>query len=161
MKRKPISGLKKGETMKRFLIIATVIFLFGCIHSGVFLNPNEENIREYSATAITLSDFSMKIVAHYQSQNLSVSNNFDADQFFALLEKIYPDQSRVQSIKDNYKVYVRPVNGGYSVMLCSPKADRKIMEDLSCHLNRVEIRSWENNQDTRCVFEVNWKPFCE
>lgn len=75
--------------MKRFLIIATVIFLFGCIHNGLFSNPNEENIRESSDTAITLSDFSMKIVAHYQSQNLSVPNNFDVDQFFALLRPLH------------------------------------------------------------------------
>ncbi|MGZ3940126.1 MAG: hypothetical protein ACXVBK_15250, partial [Flavisolibacter sp.] len=68
-------------------------------------------------------------------------------QFFDVLEKIYPDQSRVKHIQESYKVSVRLLDRGfYSVMICDPKTDLKIMEDLSCHLNRVEIRSWETIQ---------------
>ena len=147
--------------MQRFAIVLLVCVLVGCAHNGSSLKSTEEQAREYSATAVSLSDFSMKIVAHYQSQNLSVPNNFDMDQFFTLLENIYPDQSRVSFVQRNYKVSVRPLDGGYSVMLCDPRADRKIMEDLSCHLNRVEIRSWESGVESPCVFESNWKPYCQ
>jgi hypothetical protein len=147
--------------MQRLVILLLVSVLVGCAHSGSSLRSTEEQAREYSATAVSLSDFSMKIVAQYQSQNLSVPNDFDARQFFALLEKIYPDQSRVQSVRDSYRVSVRRVDEGYSAMLCDLQADRKIMEDLSCHVNRVEIRSWEGNADSPCVFENNWKPYCQ
>jgi hypothetical protein len=122
---------------------------------------SEEMTREYSSTAITLSDFSMKVIPYYQLQNLSVPEDFNTQQFFALLEKIYPDQSRVSFIQNNYRVSVRSLDGGYSVMLCDPKTDQKIMEDLSCHLDRVEIRSWEDNINSQCVFEDNWKSYCE
>jgi hypothetical protein len=108
-----------------------------------------------------LSDFSMKIVGYYQSQNLTIPKDFDTKQFFSLLEKIYQDQSSVKHIQNNYRVFVRPIDGGYSVMLCDPKTDRKIMEDLSCHVNRVEIRSWESNVPAPCVCEGNWKQYCE
>jgi hypothetical protein len=67
----------------------------------------------------------------------------------------------VSFVQNNYKVSVRPLNGGYSAMLCDPQTDRKVMEDLSCHLDRVEIRSWENDTPVPCVFESKWKPYCE
>jgi hypothetical protein len=145
--------------MRRFAVIMLVFIFFGCIHNGSFSVSNEEKEKEYSATAITLSDFSMKIMAHYHL--LSVPNDFDTKQFFALLETIYPDQTRVSFVKSNYKVFVRPLDGGYSVMLCDPKTDWKIMEDLSCHLDRVEIMPWKSNVHTPCIFESNWNPYCE
>ncbi|MGO9415096.1 MAG: hypothetical protein ACLP51_08155 [Syntrophobacteraceae bacterium] len=122
---------------------------------------SEEKAREYASTAVTLSDFSMKIVAYYESRNLSVPGNFDTQQFFVLLEKIYPDQSRVKAIQNNFKVSVRSLDKGYSVMLCDLKTNQKIMEDLSCHLDRVEIRSWESPIVSPCVFENNWKSYCQ
>jgi len=147
--------------MKQFVTILVAIILFGCSHHCRYPLSSDEDARECAATAVTLSDFSMKIVGYYQSQNLTMPEDFDKKQFFALLEKIYPDQTRVTSIRDNYLVSVRSLNGGYSVMLCDPTSNQKIMEDLSCHLNRVEIRSWENPSPSQCFFENNWKPFCE
>jgi hypothetical protein len=148
--------------MRRFAGIITVIVLIGCIHRGALSTSNEEKAREYSATSITLSDFSMKIVGYYEAQKLSVPKNFDAKQFFDVLEKVYPDQSRIKHIRESYKVSVRPLDEGfYSVMLCDPKTDVKIMEDISCHLNRVEIKPWETDVSGACVFESNWKPYCD
>jgi hypothetical protein len=147
--------------MQRFAILLLVSLLMGCAHNGASLKSAEEQTREYSATAVSLSDFSMKIVAYYQSQNTSVPNDFNAQQFLMLLEKIYPDQSRVNFVRDNYRISARPLDGGYSVMLCDPNADRKLMEDLSCHLDRVEIKSWEKDTPIPCVFESTWKPYCE
>ncbi|MGD0236163.1 MAG: hypothetical protein ABSC55_16710 [Syntrophorhabdales bacterium] len=140
------------------LLVATIL---GCAHTGAVSVPGEEKAKEYSTTAVSLSDFSMKIIAYYQSQNLPIPNDFDATQFFALLEKIYPDQPRVQAVRNSYRVSVHPIDGGYSVMLCDPQTDRKIMEDLSCHLDRVEIRSWESGEPVPCAFDASWKPRCE
>lgn len=148
--------------MRWLTAILMVLVLFGCMHNAVLATSgSDEKAQEYSATAVTLSDFSMQITAYYEAQNLSIPKDFDAKQFFEALTK-YPDQSRVKHIKNNYKVLVRPLDGKfYSVMLCDPRTDQKIMEDLSCHLNRVEIRSWENGVGAPCNFENNWKPFCE
>jgi hypothetical protein len=147
--------------MKRFAVIIVIVTLFGCAHNGAAPTPSEGDVKEYSATAISLSDFSMKTVAYYQSRNLPIPVDFDARQFFALLKEIYPDQSRVSFVQSNYKVSVRPLDGGYSAMLCDPQTNRKIMEDLSCHLDRVEIRSWQSGVESPCVFESNWKPYCQ
>ena len=147
--------------MRRFALLLLAIGLMSCGHTGAFSKATGEDHREYAAAAVTLSDFSMKIVAYYQLKNAPIPNDFDKDRFFALLLDIYPDQDRVRSIKNNYRVSVRPLGRGYSVMLCDPGTNRKIMEDFSCHVNRVELRSWESDAATACVFEDNWKPYCE
>jgi len=147
--------------MGRLVALLLVCLLVGCATSGPSQKSAEEQVREYSATAVSLSDFSMKIMAHFQSQGLSVPSDFDAAQFFALLEKIYPDQTEVEHIRSSYRVSARSLDGGYSVMLCDQSTGRKIMEDLSCRLDRVEIRSWENSAPGPCAFEDNWKPLCK
>ena len=148
--------------MRRLALTLSIIVLLGCVSNRALSASDEAKVREYSATAVTLSDFSMKIVGYYEAQKLSIPKDFDTRQFFDVLEKIYPDQSRVKHIQESYKVSVRLLDGGfYSVMLCDSRIDVKIMEDLSCHLNRVEIRSWENNAGAQCVFESDWKTYCE
>lgn len=156
-------GLKKEDSfgMKRFVIVFLVVAFLGCTSDGVFSRSDEDQDERYSATAITLSDFSIKITAYYQKQGLSVPGDFNETQFFALLESIYPDQSRVQAVRDEYRISVRPLNGGYSVILCDMEADRKIMEDFTCHLNRVELLSWKSGPAIPCVFEGNWEPLCK
>ncbi len=143
--------------MRRLMLLLSVSFLFGCAHGVI---SSEDQTREYAATTVSLSDFSMKIMSYYQSENRPVPGDFDANRFFALLERIYPHQSRVSSVKDNYSVSARALDGGYSVMLCDQKTGRKIMEDLSCHLDRVEVRSWENNVNAPCAFETQWAQYC-
>ncbi|MDR3630699.1 MAG: hypothetical protein P4L42_10215 [Desulfocapsaceae bacterium] len=147
--------------MKQCAVVLVLFVLCGCSLSGPALQSDAEKSQEYSSTAITLSDFSMKIVAHYQMQNNPVPADFDTRQFFALLEKIYPDQAKVAAIRENYRVSVRSLDSGYSVMLCDVQTNQKIMEDLSCHVNRVEIRSWENAASGQCAFEDNWRPYCK
>ena len=148
--------------MKQSVAVLLALVLLGCTHnSGSSTTPGKEKVQEYSSTAITLSDCSMKIMGYYQSQHLSVPEDFDARQFFDLLQKIYPDQPGVAFIQKNYKVSVRWINGGYSVMLCDPKTNQKIMEDFSCHVNRVEIQSWQSPTPGECVFEKDWKAKCD
>ena len=142
------------------IILAALVFV-ACSTSAVVSKPTEEEARAYSAAAVTLSDFSMEIVAHYQSTRTSVPEDFDAGKFFAVLEDIYRDKARIRSIKDNYHVSVRPLDGGYSVMLCDPRTERKIMEDFSCTLTKVDVMSWESDVPVPCVFENDWKKYCE
>jgi hypothetical protein len=147
--------------VKHFVVIFIMCLLLGCSHNSALTRYDEDRDREYSATAITLSDFSMKIISNYQVQNIPVPTNFETQQFFDLLKKIYPDQSKVSSIQSNYSVSVHSLDGGYSVMLCDLKTNHKIMEDLSCHLDRVEILSWKSSIAGPCEFENNWKQYCE
>lgn len=145
----------------RHAILALALFIFILSSACNTLVVSREDLdKQYSATAVTLSDFSYKVVGYYEEQKLSISPDFDAKQFFEVLEKKYPDQVRVKNVRENYKVSVRSVDGGYSAMLCDPSTNAKIMEDLSCHLNRVEIRTWQSGLSTPCDFESDWKTYC-
>jgi hypothetical protein len=140
------------------LLLVVVIFSGAC----TTMKPSKEDMdKQYSATATVLSDFSYKIAGYYQDKKLDMPKDFDASQFFDVLEKKYPDKTSVQYVREMYKVVARSVEGGYSVMLCDRKTDTKIMEDLSCHLPRVEIRSWQTDLQATCTFESNWKRYCE
>jgi len=55
--------------MRRFTAILIVIVLLGCVSNRALSASDEAKMREYSATAVTLSDFSMKIVGYYEAQS--------------------------------------------------------------------------------------------
>jgi hypothetical protein len=147
--------------MRRFAVILLAVGLVGCSQVCTIQKPAEAQMRQYDAAAITLSDFSAKIMAHYQSKGTPVPDDFDGRAFLTLLEQIYPDQSRVKSIQDAYRVSARPLDGGYSIMLCDPTGERKIMEDFSCHTRGVEVRSWESSSAVPCAYEEDWRRYCE
>ena len=147
--------------MRQFFLVVLIAAILGCSCSSI-PKPDDQRERQYSAAAISLPDFAMKITAYYEAQKLPIPKDFDARQFFDVLESAYPDRVRVKQIKDNFKVSVRSLDGGYySVMLCDPETDAKVMEDISCHLNRVEVQSWQNQTRSPCVFESNWRQYCE
>jgi len=45
--------------------------------------------------------------------------------YIELLEKMYPDQNKVQMVKNNFHIEARAINDNFSVMLCDPSAGRK------------------------------------
>lgn len=122
---------------------------------------NDDKARYYGRVEMLMIDFSKKIKAHYRSQGLKIPHDFDKKQFFAVLEEVYPDQDKVRFIKENFKIKARAVNGNYAVILCDPKTQKKILEDLSCHLGRVEIRYWDKEPQPPCGFEKNWEAYCK
>ena len=121
----------------------------------------EEDERYYSKVENILVDFSKKIKGYYGGRSLPIPQDFNEEKFLELLEEVYPDQSKVQLIKDDFKIKVRWINGNYAVMLCDPRTRKKILEDLSCHLNRVEIRHWDKPKPCPCTFEENWEEYCK
>ena len=146
--------------MRKLFVVLTVFLIFaGC--SYIYVKDEEDRARKYSNIEITLSDFSKKIIAYYERQSQSFPEYFDEKDFIELLEKVYPDQSKVESIKRDFKIKARSIDNNYSVVLCNPDTDGKLMEDLSCTLNRVDIRLWEKDIAMPCQFEENWEGYCK
>ncbi len=144
--------------MRQLFILLLAFVLFSCSHNYSPSMSDGQKAHVYDSAAVTLSDFSMKIMGYL---NFSVPKDFTAKQFFGILAKVYPDKSRVKYIQDNYQVFVRNLNSeNFSVMLCDPKTGQKILEDLSCHLDRVEIQSWKETT-SQCAFTNDWKSHCE
>ncbi len=146
--------------MRKFAMLVMLFVIAGCAHVAPS-GTEEDRTRELSRVEVTLSDFSKTIIAYYGRQGSKVSDGFDEKQFFAVLETDYPDQSKVAEIRTGFTVKARPIDGGYSVMLCDRQTGNKLMEDFSCHLTRVELRLWDKGGSYPCEFQQSWKPLCE
>jgi hypothetical protein len=163
MKLVSISGHERGRMKNKLTLtfLAFLVIIQGCASTGSKPVIDEDKIRKYSQVEILLSDFSKKITAYFEKQGLSIPKDFDEQRFLEVLRQTYPDQSKVDSIRENFKIKVRPLDTGYSVMLCDPATDNKIMEDFSCHLKNVEVRIWDKDGNYPCKFEDSWQGYCK
>jgi hypothetical protein len=141
------------------ILLVAFLFFYGC--SFIYVKGDENKIREYSKIETILSDFSKKIVAYYGKQKMTIPRDFDEKRFIEVLEKAYPDQTKVKLIRQSFKIKARSIDNSYSVVLCSPETDSKLMEDFSCTLNKVDIRFWDKEGAYSCTFEENWGVYCK
>jgi len=146
--------------MKRAPFLLLVVALWGCSFSGLFAWEGEEKERKFSALEVTLSDMSKKITGYYGEQGQPIPPEFDEKVFITLLEKIYPDQEKVEEIKE-YRIMAKAAGLYYSVVLCDRGSGAKRMEDFSCTLSKVDIRYWDKNGTVACEFEGDWRKYCE
>lgn len=146
--------------MRKTALSLVLLFIWGCSFGTLHAKVDEEKQREYFSLEVTLSDMSKKITGHYGSEGKTVPPDFDERQFIALLERIYPDKSRVERIRDGYRIKARAVVGGYAVILCDRETGNKLLEDLSCTLDKVDIRHWDRETAAACEFESDWKSRC-
>ena len=147
--------MRKNAFLSLAVTLLLVLVIFQCAASDA------DKAKYYGKVEMLMIDFSKKIKAHYISQGQQIPPDFDEKQFITVLEKVYPDQDKVRFIKDNFEIKARAINGDYAVMLCDRKTQRKILEDLSCHVNRVEIRCWDKETPPTCGFEKNWEEYCK
>ncbi len=159
MKMKYISGLKRDQLKRLSVLLVTFLLLFGC--SYIYTKEDEDKAKEYSKIEIMLSDFSKKITAHYAKQNIPIPKDFDEKQFIEVLQKVYPDQAKVELIKKDFKIKAHSIDNNYSVVLCDLDTGSKLMEDLSCHTTHVELRFWDKGGTYPCIFEENWEAYCK
>lgn len=148
MKIKSISGV---ETMRKTIFIFLIFLsIYGC-------DPDRK--KEFQPIETLLADFSKKITGYYGKQGQDIPPDFDEDKFIAILKEKYPDQEKVK-IVEKYVIKARAVGRFYSVMLCDVSS-KKIMEDLSCDMAKVEIRLWDKDTAYPCEFEVKWESLCK
>ena len=143
---------------KFFLLLAIFMSFYGCFHLDILGNNKED---DYSNTEINLSQFSKKLTHYYASRNETIPKDFNEKIFFIILEDIYPDKDAVKSIKNTFKVKARSLGNYYSVMLCNPDNGRKLMEDFSCSIKKVDVSYWNGKEVHSCEFEQDWQRYCD
>jgi hypothetical protein len=145
-------------------ILVLLLFICACSVATSSARDDEKRAKQYSQVEIMLSDFSKKITGYYAGRNQPIPQDFDSNKFIAILEQIYLNKDKVKLVKSSYKISVRHVDNGYSVMLCDPDTDNKLMEDIAstdCSLSKVEIRFWDKKGAQSCTFEDNWPRYCK
>src|SRR5574340_381234 len=135
--------------MKKIAIISIgLLFLSGCCLIKTCADSNTNKLNKYSRVEIVLSDVSKKITGYYYEKGIPA--DFDEKQFIDFLDKKYPDKAGIELIKKDNKVKARAIGKGYSVMLCEEKTDKKILEDFSCTLSKVDVRYWDKAEFHQC-----------
>ncbi len=143
------------------VLLIAFLFFYGYSFTNIYAKDAEDKAREYSKIEIILSDFSKKITAYYAKNNVLIPKDFDEKQFIEVLENVYPDKSKVELIKKNFKIKAHSIDNIYSVILCNPDTGNKLMEDLSCTLSKVDIRFWDKEDTYPCTSEENWEVYCK
>jgi hypothetical protein len=143
--------------MSKYCAVLLALLLCGCATGGSIERQKET----YSSLEVTLIDMSKKITGYYARQGQKVPPSFDATEFFSVLDKVYPDKTKVEMMRTTFHIEAREVGGDYSVILCDKRNGKKLVEDLSCTLSRVDIRFWDKAVLPSCGFEADWEPYCK
>lgn len=135
-----------------------IFILTGC---SLFICNKDKTESYYSDVELLMANFSMQITSYYAKNSQGVvPDSFDGDEFVKMLQNIYPEKSKVELIKNNFKIKAKSLGKYYSVVLCDPSTNKKILEDFSCTLTRVDIRYWDKPDDYSCDFDINYKKYC-
>jgi len=146
----------------RTLAALLLCTLGSCCWFSPCAKPDEARRQGLVQTEARLADFSKAIGGYYGQRSQPVPTTFDEGTFFEVLAEAYPKlgQEDVREVKATYRVRARAVAGGYAVVLCDRKTGWKLMEDLSCTLDRVDLRTWEGSTQSACDFEADPAKLC-
>ncbi len=134
------------------LSLVLILFLAGCSTGIASQKDNPAAISSF------LTELNQKVKGYMYGQD--IPDSFDIVQYREIISKLcdHPDCKRKSdALFDGYDVKAKKVNGFFSVLLCSPETQKKIMEDYSCNNLKVEIRSWEEPTSEDCRFADNWQ----
>lgn len=143
----------------RIFRIFLIAPMFTLLFSGAFADENEI----HSAAAGFIPILNQKVAGYFLVQG--VPSDFKVDDYRKALEEtchLSPVlQKQVALIFDHYEVFPRKVGEGFSVMYCDREKKTKIMEDFSCNVTCVEVKSYKISNSVTCQFEKDWQSIVE
>ena len=148
--------------MKKYLVLAAAaLILWGCAPAAVCSRGGIEYEGACVRTESMPSECSRKVTVYFIKKNQAVPKDFDGDQFIRIVAEVLPDHFQVESLRSNFKVMARPLDKGFSVMLCTPDGNNKLFEDFNCTPERVDLVRWDKKGPYPCEFEKNPERFCQ
>jgi hypothetical protein len=132
--------------LKILLFCSIIIFSISCcpgLQSSRGLNAEEgAELEEY------LIDFSKKIEGHRLLTG-PLPSDLNAEKFFSILEKYYPDKEIIQKVK-KYPVRVFPENHSYVLILCDKESKLILYKDLGKTITFVDYPCWREGKRVSC-----------
>jgi hypothetical protein len=95
-----------------------------------------------------LIDFSKKIQGHRLSTG-SLPADLDADKFFSILERYYPDQEIIQKVR-KYPLRVYPEGDSYVLILCDQESKFILYKDLGTTITFIDYPYWRETKQVDC-----------
>jgi hypothetical protein len=142
-----------GMNMKSVIgLISTCILLVGC----TTLSASD---RSLDKSMLVFLPYLNQMVDGYILQNKT--QNLDDESYKEIVDKVCTPRPKCRQQAEkmfiNYRVSARMIQGGFSVMICDKSGTVRKMEDFSCNEEVVEVRDFESNEKSPCLFSADIK----
>ena len=131
----------------RILLLWSFVIL-SLVFCSKFQSSQEIDPKEVSELEEYLIDFSKKIEGH-KLQTGSLPLDLDAEKFFSILEKYYPDKKIIKIVK-KYPVRVSPEGESYILILCDKASKMALYKDLGSTITFVDFPYYREGQRPPC-----------
>jgi hypothetical protein len=131
----------------RILLLWSFVIL-SLVFCSKFQSSQEIDPKEVSELEEYLIDFSKKIEGH-KLQTGSLPLDLDAEKFFSILEKYYPDKEIIKKVK-KYPVRVSRQGESYVLILCDKASKMALYKDLGSTITFVDFPYYREGQRPPC-----------
>ena len=131
----------------KILLLCSIIF-FSLVFCSKFQSSQEIDPKEVSELEEYLIDFSKKIEGHRLLAGF-LPPDLDADKFFSILEKYYPDKKIIEIVK-KYPVRVFREGESYVLTLCDTGSKMAFYKDLGSTITFVDFPYYRRGEKVPC-----------
>jgi hypothetical protein len=131
----------------KILLLCSIIF-FSLVFCSKFQSSQEIDPKEVSELEEYLIDFSKKIEGHRLLAGF-LPSDLDADKFFSILEKYYPDKKIIEIVK-KYPVRVFREGESYVLILCDKGSKMALYKDLGSTITFVDFPYYRRGEKVPC-----------
>jgi hypothetical protein len=131
----------------KILLLCSIIF-FSLVFCSKFQSSQEIDPKEVSELEEYLIDFSKKIEGHRLLAGF-LPPDLDADKFFSILEKYYPDKKIIEIVK-KYPVRVFREGESYVLTLCDTGSKMALYKDLGSTITFVDFPYYRRGEKVPC-----------
>jgi hypothetical protein len=131
----------------KILLLCSIIF-FSLVFCSKFQSSQEIDPKEVSELEEYLIDFSKKIEGHRLLAGF-LPPDLDADKFFSILEKYYPDKKIIEIVKI-YPVRVFREGESYVLILCDKGSKMALYKDLGSTITFVDFPYYRRGEKVPC-----------
>lgn len=132
--------------LKTFLLWSLIIISLACC--PLFQSSQGLDVKEVAELEEYLVDFSKKIEGHRLLTG-SLPSDLNAEKFFSILERYYPDREIIQKVK-KYPVKVFPEGHSYVLILCDQQSKLILYKDLGRTITFVDYPYWREGKRVSC-----------
>jgi len=139
--------MKRFPSSFRILFLCSII-IFSLVFCSRPQSSQEVDPKEVSELEEYLIDFSKKMEG-YRLQAGFHPSDLDAEKFFSILEKYYPDKKIINTVR-KYPVRVSREGESYVLILCDKGSKTALYKDLGSTITLVDFPYYREGRKVPC-----------
>ena len=130
------------------MLIAGSMIMIAVACGPLFRTSPATDLKEVAELEEYLIDFSKKMEG-YRLLTGSLPSDLNAEKFFSILEKYYPDKEIILKVK-KYPVKVFTDGNSYTLTLCDHPSRLMLYKDLGETITFVDYPYWREGKEVPC-----------